>query len=195
MDTEALWQQMQQDWQSTQPIVDTAALVRQAKWKCRRMIGVQVLEVVSALVATGLCIWATLSVSRFVPALAWILIAIIWLEVAGKAWLRRHTWRSQSAEPQALLELMERRARAGLRFVWLSLAILLACYIAAAPWAWYTWEHGTSAMRGGIIDSAIAECFVVAGGIAWAVWYARRQRAKLRRANAMLAELKDDPTP
>ncbi|HEX7340844.1 MAG TPA: hypothetical protein VF269_01070 [Rhodanobacteraceae bacterium] len=191
MSHDALWEQLQNDWQATTPAVDVRALATKARRKRHRMISFQALEVVLACAFTGLCLYipSPLGPGRIAAATTWGLLGAAWLEVIAKLWLRLGTWKAENTDTRALLQLARKRARAGLRFVWITLGIVALMYAAIAPWAWRGWAHGTHHQHLVLLGMLIEQVFFLAVILGWAVWYAIRQKRKWRRAQALLDQL------
>ncbi|MGH8127138.1 MAG: hypothetical protein ACRETC_02065 [Gammaproteobacteria bacterium] len=193
MSDNAVWERLQEDWQSVSPTVDPLALIQQVQRKRRRMQLFQAFDVAAGLVATGLLIWKLLTVHLpHIHVLFWIVLTVIWVSVATGAWMRRSTWKPQGMDIESLLDLTVRRARAGLRFVWFNLLGLLVIYAIAFPFFWHLFSNGTPVQRAGLIGSVVSNAISCLLIIAWAVWYGRRQRRKLRQALALLEQLEKD---
>lgn len=187
------WQRLQEDWQSAPSAVDLSALRRQVHRKRRRMQLLQALDVVLGLVATGVMIKQLYFLHvPHVRLLFWILVFFVWASVALGVWLRRSTWKPRGTDARSLLQLTIRRARAGLRFVWANLAGLLLLYAVAAPFFVPAFLDGTLRRRYALAGVVYAQVAVFALGVAWALWYGRRQKHKLRQAKALLEQLDMD---
>ncbi|MGH8225503.1 MAG: hypothetical protein ACRER1_05060 [Gammaproteobacteria bacterium] len=193
MSDKAIWEKLQEDWQSMSPTVDPVALRRQIHRKRRRMQMLQALDVVLGLVATGVLVKQVLPMPLpHMRALFWILLVVVWVSVAAGAWLRRSTWKPQGMEIESLLDLTVRRARAGLRFVWFNLLGLLTVDAIWLGFFGHLFSGGTPLQRAAFLGAVVSIAIVYALAIVWAVWYGRRQRRKLRQAQALLEQLGQD---
>ncbi|HEX7341319.1 MAG TPA: hypothetical protein VF269_03485 [Rhodanobacteraceae bacterium] len=189
MSHDALWEQLQNDWQTTTPAVDVHALAAKAKRKQYRMIVFQALDLVSACAATivfprisfGPGWIGTFPLALFLP--------LMWLGVIAGAWTRRGTWRSKDTDPRTLLQLACKRARAGLLYIWLNLGIAVLLYVALIPWIWRGQKLATPLAQSEVKGVLIVFAATFAGLLGWAIWYAIRQKRKWRHAKALLDQL------
>ncbi len=187
------WRRLQEDWRSAAPAVNLAALQRQVQRKRRRMLVLQILDILLGLVATGVMVTMVLTVHKpHAQIMFWSLLVVLWGAIATGAWLRYSTRKPQGMDAESLLHLTVRRARAGIHFIWLNVVGLLVVYAIALPFFWHLFTDGDAAQHRAALGNAAfnAGFFVITLG--WAVWYGRRQRRKIRRAQAMLRQLEQD---
>lgn len=193
MNPEDFWRTLQEDWQSASPEVDLTGLKREVRRKRRQMQGLQTLEVLLALVATGFMIRMLLTVHKpHAHLLFWALLVIVWASLAAGAWWRFTTRKPQGMDAESLLKLIIRRARAGFRFIWLNVAGLLVIYAVALPFFWQWFSNGDAIQRRAVVVNLVLNAGVLVITVAWGLWYGRRQRRKIRRAQAMLRQLEQD---
>ena len=193
MNHEDFWHRLQEDWHSVSPAVDLAGLRRQVQRKRRRMQVLQTLDVLLGLVATAVMIKLMLSDHKpHTQLLFWGLLVLIWVAIGAGAWLRYSTWKPRSTDAASLLQLTIRRARAGFRFIWLNVAGLLVLYGIAVPFFWHLYSNGTPAQRKVVLSNLGLNFAIFVITVVWAIWYGRRQRQKIRRAQAMLRQLEQE---
>lgn len=187
------WKRLQEDWQSASSAVDLTGLRRQVQRKRRRMQVLQILDVLLGLAATGFMIVMLLTVHKpHMQILFWALLVILWVALAVGAVLRYTTWKPRSTDAASLLQLTIRRARAGFHFIWLNVGGLFVVYAVAAPFFWHFYSDGTPAQRRGVVANMAFNAGFLVVTVAWAVWYGRRQRGKIRRAESLLRQLEQE---
>ena len=193
MNSGDFWQNLKEDWHSASPEIDVPALRRQVDRKRRRMLALTVLDFVLAPIMTAVLAWmwdaGRFGAGSVAPSL---LMAIIWISALGPAWLRFSTLRTREKGAAGMLRLTIRRARAGLHFIWLSLVLLLAVYAVATPMFRNMWASGMPARHGAVLGSIVSNGFFFLCVVIWGIWYGRRQRRKIRRAEAMLLQLEQE---
>jgi hypothetical protein len=127
------------------------------------------------------------------------LLGVLWAlslgTLAFSVWNRRGSWRAPTEQPEAYVELLERRAGAKLRAAiavrWLVVAQ------AAAVTALVAVRPASSFARGSAAAAlALILAFVYIG---WSFWYAARARAELEQAadvrTLLRSNRRDDGTP
>ncbi|HEX7340117.1 MAG TPA: hypothetical protein VF271_09330 [Rhodanobacteraceae bacterium] len=188
MNADHTWQQWQRDWQAEQPAVDAVALTRRVNRKRIRMIIFQALDILIAIWATVNTLIAWLDRAMFGWHVAAALILIVWVFVALDIWLRRGTWRPQTGNVRALLELTRRRAHAGIGFIWASFAGMALVYAVLAPWFIEHWRTAPPNAHAPLIGILVAQAILLVAMLAWAIWYGRRQRRTLRHTRELLRQ-------
>ena len=190
------WSRWSEVWQR-QPAVNVLRLrrrVRRKLWQMRAMVAWRWIGclVAVALVAhlqltpgvpLRLKVWAGLILLLFLPLLYFRLRAY------------RGTWRQASDSVSDLLRLTAKRARAGIRLAWVNIAGILVIaavsLLVAAPWLMSSgWQHDP-ALRQWLIPP-IVFCGVY---LVFNIVYMRRQRSRLRGAEALLREESDEDAP
>ena len=185
------WQRLQQDWQSDSPPIDLAILERQVQDKRRRMIAMQIVDVLVAVAAIGSLINAFQSTQQpRLHLLFEILFAAVLAATAVGLWLRWPDWKPQSMGTEDLLHLSMRRARTGLRFVWFNLVGLAVLDIVGAIFLWHLPEDTLSPDVAAIQIAFNGSFFILV--VVWAIWYGRRQHSKLRHAQRLLDQLENE---
>lgn len=187
------WKAWASDWQQL-PTIDAARLQERARRKRLQMRLVLAFECATALFAASQVAWLWLNPG--IPArwklwsgFAFVLIvAVTCLSIH----LRRGSWRALTDSVPDLLRLTAQRARAGIRLAWLNILgilVLLAVTLpVAAPWlAPSRWRDDPHlrlvlALQFGITGPLLL------GGLVCFVVYLRRQRRRLRDAEALLRD-------
>ena len=190
MNSGDFWQNLKEDWQSVSPQFDVVRLRRQVDRKRRRMLFFLLMDVITAAAVTGLFLGVGVPPAiSFGPAMPWLVVAVMWIAVIVGGWLRLSTWQADALDVAGLLRLGVRRARAGRLFVWLTLVGLLAVYGVFAPGCWGMWRTGAAGERHAVLLSVFGNAVFYCLTMAWGFWYGRRQRRKMRRAQALLQQL------
>lgn len=191
MNTDVTWQQWQGDWQSAPAKIDVAALAHKVARARRRMFVWQAVEIVAALLATGLFALAGFQLRGSSHGLLlWLLIVIAWAGVVAKAWSRNAAWQVGEEGGRALLYAAERQARAGLRFALVKVVIALLVVIVASPWLWYAW-HMLQHLPPSVVAPRLMMLAVpvaLLGVLVWAAWYVPRKLAELHRIRTLLRQ-------
>jgi hypothetical protein len=192
------WQGWAEQWQHQhQSLVDVARLRRRLAAKRWRMLAMMVFETITAIVALVQTGWLF---TRPELAMRWklfavggtVLVAVMW---SITVWLRRGTWRAASARVVDLLRLDARRAHAGIRLAQAQLWGFAVLLVGVTALAWPSlqpsaWMHD-AALRRLLLLQIGANAPIVLGGVAFCLWYIRRQRRRLARI-AQLQEAADD---
>lgn len=191
------WARWGEDWQQ-QNVVDVDRLRRRVQRKLWQMRAMVVVEALIALVAVG-----QLTRLFFMPqvsgrwkiwaGLALLLIGVmVWLSLH----VRRRTWHATTASVPDLLRLTANRARAGIQLAWASIVgflLLIAITVPiAAPWlAPSRWLHDPKLQVLLLLQIGI-NGLVCAALLIFFALYIRRQRRRLRMAEALLREYADN---
>ncbi|MBU6246213.1 MAG: hypothetical protein KGN77_00530 [Xanthomonadaceae bacterium] len=192
MNTHDDWQDWSTQWQQ-QPVVDVERLRRRTLNKRRRMLAMVAFETVVSMIAVGECAW--LLASRHVDTRwklfalgAMVLVTVLWIV---SLWLRKGTWRAAGERVADLLRLQAKRARAGLRLAQLQLWAVGVVVGGSIALAWPSlqpsaWMHD-AALRRLLLVQIVANAPIALGGVAFCLWYIRRQRRRLARIAQMQA--------
>src|SRR5699024_10679804 len=93
---------------------------------------------------------------------------------------------AQGTDAAALLDLMKRRARRSLQFIWLEWIGLLAVYAIVAMPVANIWMQGTIRAYAEVFTLIATQAVIVICIAIWSIWYARRQRKILRQVQTLL---------
>lgn len=192
MNTHDDWQDWSTQWQQ-QPVVDVERLRRKTLNKRRRMLAMVAFETVASMIAVGQCAW--LLASRHVDTRwklfalgAMVLVTVLWIV---SLWLRKGTWRAAGERVADLLRLQAQRARAGIRLAQLQLWALGVVVGGSIVLAWPSLQPSAwlydATLRRLLLVQVVANAPIVLGGVAFCLWYIRRQRRRLARIAQMQA--------
>jgi hypothetical protein len=185
------WSALQADWVAVAG-PDPLRLWARVRAKRRRMIVVQVSEVLLAL-------FATTQVVRLIVhprdgvwlGWLWSMLALIWLSVLASAWLRRRLWRTPAMEPTDMLRLTAQRARLGF---WMGVGNLIwapGFLLVSAPMFEHMWALADMAARHRLYLGAMFNSLLMGVVALVSAWYVLRQRRRLRRIAALLDQLRE----
>jgi hypothetical protein len=184
------------EWQSRpESGIDADAAERLRRRVLRETRGLKLHLVWPILVTLVVGGWITSRALRTEQALdvvlaieAWIFIVVIW---AGCLWIARGTWRPLADTTAAFVDVSIRRREANLR------GITFGACLYVAQLAFIVLALGTVSPAG-IAPILASSYFVVAGwigvptGLAFAIWFRRRQQADLERLRGLARELQGD---
>ena len=188
------WARWGNTWQRPQPPIDTSALQRRTQRKLRNMRIVVGLEVVVTLFATSQLVWMLLQPETTLRWQAWCGASFVLMAglIAMEIHIRRGTWHASNGSNRDLLGLDKRRTATSIRLAkWniLGLLLLLAItLIAAAPYFDLQRWHDDARLRVIIAVQIAANTPVVVSALVICTWYVRRQRRRIARIDALLAE-------
>ncbi|MGH8147808.1 MAG: hypothetical protein ACREPY_15940 [Rhodanobacteraceae bacterium] len=187
------WIRWSNAWQR-QPPVDVPRLQRRVRRKLWQMRAMVAWRLIGCLVAVVLVVRLQLMPNASSPLKVWA--ALMLLLIAAFLYFRlriyRGTWRPANDSVPDLLRLTAKRAKAGIRLASVNVACILTITVVsllmAEPWLTPAgWRH----------DSALRQLLIplIAVGsvyLAFNVLYMRRQRRRLRGAEALLGEESDE---
>ncbi|MGH8192323.1 MAG: hypothetical protein ACREP2_12855 [Rhodanobacteraceae bacterium] len=183
-------------WQR-QPTVDVPRLQRRVQRKLWQMRAVVAWRSIGCLVAVVLVVRLQLMPDVSSPLKVWAGLMLLLIAVFLYFRLRvyRETWRPASVGVPGLLRLAAKRAKAGIRLASVNIACILVITIVsllmAEPWlAPSGWRHDP------VLRQLLIPLIAVGGVyLAFNVLYMRRQRRRLRGAEALLREESDEDNP
>ena len=190
------WTRWGSAWQR-QPAVDGPRLQRRVRLKLWQMRAMVAWRWIGCLVAVALV--ARLQFMPGVPLRLKVWAVFILLLFLQLMYFRlrtyRGTWRSASDSVPGLLRLTAKRAKAGIRLAWVNivgiLVIAAVSLLVAVPWLMSSrWQHDP-ALRQSLIPPIVFCCAYLAFNIV----YMRRQRRRLRDAEALLRGESDEDAP
>ena len=181
----ALWKQ--------QPTIDVPRLRRLAARKRVRMQAMVVLELLTTLAALAQIL--RLFGGSSLRWRIWCVFSLVFVLVLQTLYvhIRRGTWRASGSDVHGMVRLTISRAEAGIRLgrlnVWGTLAWVVVTLVATVPELQPAlWQHDARLRSMLILQFTVNGPFIIAL-IAFCVWYIRRQRERLRHANALLEQL------
>lgn len=190
------WSRWSGDWQQ-QEAPDVDRLRRRVRRKLWKMRAALVLELLCAVFATAqlarLLTWPGVGPRWQIWAIiVFVLVAVlVWLQLR----LRRGAWRTAGERVPELLRLSARQARASLRLAWLNITgfVALLALTLATAWPWLLpsrWAHDPTlrALLG--LQIGINGSLAIAA-LVFLVWFMRRQKQHLQRAEALLRSYSD----
>jgi len=188
------WQGWAEQWRQ-QPVVDVARLRRRLavkRWRMLAMVAFETVAAIGTLVQTGGLL------TRPELTLRWklfavggtVLVAVMW---SITVWLRRGTWRAAGARVVDLLQLDAYRAHAGIRLAQAQLWGFVVLLVGATALAWPSlqpsaWMHDAALRRMLLLQIGVNAPLML-GGVAFCLWYIRRQRRRLARIAQMQSDL------
>jgi hypothetical protein len=183
------WERLGETWRSGGG-PDVAALEASVRRKRRRMVVLVSLEVALTLAAIPLLLFVALRRPQAIErAWAWTMLAFSVPFEALLLYLRRGQWQTPTLGVTALLELVARRARTGIRLAWLNLAATLLGAALTVPFAVRA-KHPDR-----LLPTLIALAVLSVAAAAFCVWYIPRQRRRLRETGELLRELGREAAP
>ena len=190
------WARWSDVWKQ-QPAVDVRRLQRRVRRKLWQMRAMVAWRWTGCLVAVALV--ARLQLMPEVPLPLKVWAALMLLLLAALLYFRlrayRGTWRPASDSVPDLLRLTAKRAKAGIRLAWVNIAGILVIaavsLLVAAPWLMSSRWQDNPALRQSLIP-LIVFCGAY---LTFNVVYMRRQRRRLRGAEALLREESDEDAP
>lgn len=187
------WTRWSDAWQR-QPAVDVPRLQRRVRRKLWQMRAMVAWRWIGGLLAVALVTRLQLMPEVPLPLKVWA--ALMLLLFAALLYFRlrtyRGTWHPASDSVPDLLRLAAKRARAGIRLAWVNivgiLVIAAVSLVMAAPWLMPSrWQHDPA------LRQSLLPLIVFSGAyLTFNVVYMRRQRRRLRDAEALLRSESDE---
>jgi hypothetical protein len=191
------WQNWIVDWQRA-PTPSLQSLRHEAARKRRRMQIIVALELLTSAVGFFVIVLALLRFRK--DAVTCVTLVSAGLLMGGMQWLtlyvRRTTWRSVADTPAEWLRLAIRRARIALLLIRIQIVGGVVSALLAIPLVVHVWQQDTSPEAHArlihiVVVNIAVNAVILIPALGWAIWYAARQRRKIRDAGIMLRELKE----
>jgi len=192
MSDQSEWERLQQSWQ-TPPEKALPELARRVKRRTRTIWLMTIADLIGTPIIMGLAIW----VLAHGPTPKETELAILMLILFPVAWaavlyVRRGTWRLESAAPATMLGLLIRRCRASIILATLmELTIPLSIVVSLASRFLLGQDHQTLGLDPDTKNLLrIAIIIIVAVAVlTGAQWYKRRKRAELQQLELLQDEM------